>query len=569
MEEVSTAFKKVQRVLNILLKTPDTLEALTNIQTSHNQDWEEFQAAVNNAHKTLKDEAEHGQITELVIKAQKTHSTVMEGLAAKIEKIKTNTRDAAQAKNTAEQTNKPTALEQTIPLEPIQIQPSTSAMEADDVVALRALLQQIANQYNDILAGKYPSPTTIASAMEQLDPMLGEAPEEGSSQDNENVSVPKGHKHCLREGEAKSMLQEILDGFKTDLLQQIRSEPHNAAPTNNIPPNTDETTGENSPTNTTGPVNPTNDIQQPTIELKMDKFTLPTFDGDLTNWLPFKDQFTDLVDTNPKFTAITKFIQLRSHLKGTALEAIAGFKLSSASYDAAWQILKKRYDKPDRIIDEYLRKLDELPMLHFASAQSLIAMVNCTNQILRVLPVLGVDVTTWDTIIKYKLTTKLDRTTHKKWLDQVKLRQNVPLQELVEFLEVEASENVPFDTKRERHVDHRKPQRFKQRTAAILPAVAGTEQQPNINKCPQCKGQHPIYMCGIFKKLAVKDRFSKIKAFKLCTRCLRKHEHPNDCRFGMCPTCSKDHNSLLCYTKERQQNKEVSSHVANFTSKPE
>lgn len=49
--------------------------------------------------------------------------------------------------------------------------------------------------------------------------------------------------------------------------------------------------------------------------------------------------------------------------------------------------------------------------------------------------------------IKHNLTSKLDRNTHKKWLDQVKLRQGVPLQELIEFLEIEASENLPLQQK--------------------------------------------------------------------------------------------------------------------------
>lgn len=199
-------------------------------------------------------------------------------------------------------------------------------------------------------------------------------------------------------------------------------------------------------------------------------------------------------------------------------------------------------------------------MISNPTAQTLIGMVNCTNQILRVLPTLGVDVTTWDTIIKYKLTSKLDRVTHKKWLDQVKLRQKVPLEELVEFLEIEASENLPFTSS----IQHRiQPQRQQQRrhhpqerAAAVLttvsnPLVEQKTQGIHPRPCPQCGGSHLMFMCRTFLKLPVKDRIGKIREFKRCMRCLGVHAQPTDCTFGACRTCNKEHNSLLCYTKER------------------
>lgn len=303
----------------------------------------------------------------------------------------------------------------------------------------------------------------------------------------------------------------------------------------------------------------------------MDKFTLPMFDGDLTNWLSFRDQFVDLVDRNQKYTAITKFIQLRNHLKGSALEAIKGFKLSAANYDAAWHILQRRYNKPDRIIEEYLQQLGDLPMLSGPSAQKLIAMVNCTNQILRVLPTLGVDTSTWDAIIKHQLTTKLDRTTHKKWLDQVKLRQGVPLQELIEFLKIEASENLPLQQKGGYHQKYDRP---RPHGAAVLSTVTQNDtvdtprDQTTKEKCPQCGAYHPLFLCRTFGKLSVKDRIGKVKSFKICFRCLGKHGHSSECKFGMCPVCTNDHNSMLCYKKEKQR-KEASPRVASLHSTDE
>lgn len=297
--------------------------------------------------------------------------------------------------------------------------------------------------------------------------------------------------------------------------------------------------------------------QHPCVELKLDKIQLPTFDGDLTTWIAFRDQYLDLVHNNQKLTAVTKFYQLKNHLKGLALDAINGFKLSAADYEAAWFVLMKRYDKPDQIIDEYIRKFETLPYLTNAHAVGLIRMVNAANQLIRVLPNLGVDVTTWDKWIIFNLKAKLDKGTLHKWMDQVKLRQNIKLQELLEFLEVEAAECLPTEAERTRpyEISKNSQKRFRKMKPATTMVVT-------VAKCKQCNGDHPIYRCPTFKALPVADRIKKVKAAKLCIRCLQEHQHPADCKFGACPTCTKDHNSLLCFKKEQPKKESENSDSA-------
>lgn len=264
-----------------------------------------------------------------------------------------------------------------------------------------------------------------------------------------------------------------------------------------------------------------------------------------------------MVHNNQKLTAVTKFYQLKNHLKGLALDAINGFKLSAADYEAAWFVLMKRYDKPDQIIDEYIRKFETLPYLTNAHAVGLIRMVNAANQLIRVLPNLGVDVTTWDKWIIFNLKAKLDKGTLHKWMDQVKLRQNIKLQELLEFLEVEAAECLPTEAERTR--PHEMSKNSQKRFRKMKPA---TTMVVTVAKCKLCNGDHPIYRCPTFKALPVADRIKKAKAAKLCIRCLQEHLHPADCEFGACPTCTKDHNSLLCFKKEQPKKESENSDSA-------
>lgn len=528
----------------------------------------------------------------------------------------------------------PTSSMESTQMPALQVQPA-SQTESGDVKALHTLLQQITGQFNQIIAGNYPRPQTepmLGAARSNDSDEDDNADDDASSPSKHRASDVRSVNEQTNNATTNTPPVTIVSTITNPIINQTPAQvspaaEHTSAPVNtnvtpvyhtsaaagantNIPPAHQTSATSNAGVNTVTPIQPaatantaspipttgtvnTNSttahtstqecpananvtadtIQQPRVELKMDKFSLPTFDGDLTNWLPFRDQFVDLVHNNRNYTAITKFIQLRGHLKGTALESIQGFKLSAANYEAAWYILQRRYNKPDQIVDEYLRKLTSLPPIDTPTTHRLITMVNCTNQILRVLPSLGVDVSNWDAIIKYSLTSKLDRTTYKKWLDQVKLRQSVPLQELIEFLEVEASENLPLPGRSYQN-DRRKSDRPRGHGAAVLTTVTEGNQMENEQghtnkeKCPQCKGIHPLFLCGTFKKLKVKDRINKVRSFKICARCLRKHEHQSDCKFGMCPTCTKDHNSMLCYKKERQLN-ESNPRVASLHSTPE
>lgn len=583
MERVREHQDKLQSIVDHLRSVPDEKGKLVDIQRQLRQAWGEFRELTNTLRPTLVKPDDLSKLDNAITISLKAVSIADQAITSKITNLDTMQveREAAEraaldremaekAATTMKEAERLAAEQAAIKRESIAqaitikapatiekkadapiVQPSTSTatpIEVNDIPdslkstmvdpkastsdesnqsktdenVLAAILNQISEQYKEILAGKYPR----------------------RNNDNEDEPLLGGvHRASEKTTHHDSTKPQLVETYNTSIeLPSKKKDGTNAASGN--------------------------EIQQPTVELKMDKFVLPVFDGNLTNWLAFRDQFVDLVHNNPRYTPITKFIQLRNHLKGSALEAINGFKLSAADYNAAWYIITRRYDKQDRIIDEYIKQLDVLPTLTHPSAQALINIVNCTNQLIRVLPTLGVNISSWDPIIKYHITKKLDMLTHKKWLDQVKLRQNVPLVEIIEFLEVEATENLPSAQHQQIRRDIRRPQRQRNQGAAILAAVAVKPAARTNSDCPQCKGNHPLFLCRIFRKMAVKDRIGRVKGFKLCMRCLRNHEHPADCKFGVCPTCNKDHNGMLCFTKEKQMN-EPGAQVASVHTKDE
>lgn len=91
--------------------------------------------------------------------------------------------------------------------------------------------------------------------------------------------------------------------------------------------------------------------------IKLPKLVIPSFDGDVTKWMSFWDSYESAIHRNTNLTEIDKFNYLRSLLKGTALEAVAGLTLTAVNYEEAVAILKKRYGNKQAIISRHMETL--------------------------------------------------------------------------------------------------------------------------------------------------------------------------------------------------------------------
>lgn len=295
---------------------------------------------------------------------------------------------------------------------------------------------------------------------------------------------------------------------------------------------------------------------KPLMQLKFDRVTLGNFDGDHTNWIPFRDEFIEYVHENENLTAVMKFHQLRTHLEGIALEAISGFSMCATDYEAAWNLLLERYNNNHMIVMEYIRKFFELPILTGTpSSNAYLRIINRTNQLIRVMPTFGYQVSSWDPILIYNITIRLDAYALRKWTDQIKKRQKIALSELLEFLEVQSTERVVARAEPHKPIGRSSNQNANRRKNNQARVMVATEQQPSQTNCTQCKkSKHPMFMCFEFKKLSVKNRYDTIKAANLCIQCLTKHDG-QPCKFKACAHCQGKHNNLLCYQKEKDRKK--------------
>lgn len=85
--------------------------------------------------------------------------------------------------------------------------------------------------------------------------------------------------------------------------------------------------------------------------IKLPKLSIQKFDGRVTSWLPFWNQFEAAIHNNPQLNDVEKFNYLHSYLEDKAADAIRGTALTAANYTAAIAKLQRRFGDSQLIID--------------------------------------------------------------------------------------------------------------------------------------------------------------------------------------------------------------------------
>ena len=78
------------------------------------------------------------------------------------------------------------------------------------------------------------------------------------------------------------------------------------------------------------------------------------FNGDVTNWITFWDSFDSPIHSNNELSNVDKFNYLNSALERSAAETISGLTLTSANYEEAVDILKRRFGNKQQIISKHM-----------------------------------------------------------------------------------------------------------------------------------------------------------------------------------------------------------------------
>lgn len=226
------------------------------------------------------------------------------------------------------------------------------------------------------------------------------------------------------------------------------------------------------------------------------------------------------------------------------------------NYAAAWKDLKKRFDRKEDLVQEYIRKFLEVPAIfNKPTFTRLRAIVDATNQMTRALPTLDVSVENWDPFIILIILTKLDEITRQEWKQKNASKSSTTFKDLLSFLELRATELQPSQSEKLNQLLRGENQRkFPKKIFQVNDSKVAKKE--NKLECPICGGQHRIWHCEKLKNQCAKVRTDIIKDLKMCFKCLLKHQI-GECTKENCPYCDGPHNILLCYKRENDEKTKI------------
>lgn len=291
-------------------------------------------------------------------------------------------------------------------------------------------------------------------------------------------------------------------------------------------------------------------------QVKLPKITIPIFSGKYTEWTSFRDLFTSLVHKNKDIDDVQKLHYLKAHLTGEAEQLLRHMPITSESYSKCWTQLEGRYANKQYLSNCILKRFVSQKPLLTESATDIKNLLDCTTETLGALSSLGIDVGSWDVIIIYIVSQKLDHDSRKLWeckvSESLSLAEQLPtIEQFKDFLStryhsLEFLEPRPSYNNKPRYTSGNSNYK------GTVSQVRGTQVQRVNNlhitnvSCTYCKGEHRIIHCEDFIGLEVDVKRNFVQTNGLCFNCLGINHSVRYCKNTRnCQICHRRHHSLL------------------------
>ncbi|XP_068670957.1 uncharacterized protein [Montipora foliosa] len=100
---------------------------------------------------------------------------------------------------------------------------------------------------------------------------------------------------------------------------------------------------------------------------RLPKLELKKFHGNPIEWYPFWESFESAVHKNSNLSGVDKFNYLKSLLTGITQSVVTGLALTSANYEKAVELLKRRFGNRQVVISSHMEALTKIPKVASAS----------------------------------------------------------------------------------------------------------------------------------------------------------------------------------------------------------
>lgn len=289
--------------------------------------------------------------------------------------------------------------------------------------------------------------------------------------------------------------------------------------------------------------------------VKIPAIEINAFSGNLSEWTEFKATCRAVITND--LPEIQKLQLLKRSLIGEPKELVAHILPSEGAYTQAFCLLQNRYENTRSIVNSLFKTFFDLPKNETESKDQLRIMLNTTNSLLSSLSTLNIVTESWDPMIVFFLTQKMNSLTFQHWEESLKGSKTIPdLKTFLSFLEtriiileasVQASnydnrntynKSNKFAASNNNNNQYQKQNRFTQSSKAFFTL------NPNY-KCYVCQQNHIASRCPTLMPLSYADKIKLINERNLCNNCLLRH-NTQDCNAPItCSTCNGRHRTIL------------------------
>ncbi|XP_071653461.1 uncharacterized protein [Temnothorax longispinosus] len=292
---------------------------------------------------------------------------------------------------------------------------------------------------------------------------------------------------------------------------------------------------------------------------KLPLIEIPTFDGDPSKWLNFRDLFASLVINSSKLSLVEKLQYLKTSLSGTAAHLIQNTTLTAENFYKAWESLLAFYDNIRLQVHTALDSLHNLKPMTKESSSELERLYTTVLQIHRTLETLQRPVDKWDDVFVYSTVLKLDSDSVKAWEDKIGSSKIPPSwKELTEFLVTRLFSLQAYERSRG----------IKTTYKATAKTNYQGQSENDTTSCSICKEKHYIVRCPKYINETTDQKLALVNKHKLCYNCLGKHRVANCKVTKRCRTCDKKHHTTIHRTDNSSNTKNLKSKTP-IESKPD
>uniref|UniRef100_A0A2A4JLG7 CCHC-type domain-containing protein n=1 Tax=Heliothis virescens TaxID=7102 RepID=A0A2A4JLG7_HELVI len=263
--------------------------------------------------------------------------------------------------------------------------------------------------------------------------------------------------------------------------------------------------------------------------VKLPTINLPTFDGNYSKWLEYRDTFDSLINNNESIPLINKFHYLRNSLVGSACNIVRSVDFTAANYQVAWKSLCDRFNNKNILINNHLQALVNINPIQKESFKAIRYVMDQIQKKIHSLNILDISTTGWDPLVIFLVSAKLDPRTKGKWKEHKGHLTHLPsLEEFIKFLDNRA--NVLETANGSRHYESKNstPTKDNRSIKSLTTALPNSK----VKTCVICNKSHFIHKCNKFKALSLKDRLSEVAKHDLCINCLRSGHNNSECKLN-------------------------------------